>query len=50
MIPKKPLKWLDEGQFILGSQHAIQNRATCALTVTASGKMITPLFVFKGNN
>ena len=23
---------------------------TCALTVTASGKMITPLFVFKGNN
>ena len=25
-------------------------RATCALTVTASGKMITPLFVFKGNN
>ena len=22
--------------------------ATCALTVTASGKMITPLFVFKG--
>ena len=24
--------------------------ATCALTVTASGKMITPLFVFKGNN
>ena len=25
-------------------------RATYALTVTASGKMITPLFVFKGNN
>ena len=24
--------------------------ATCALTVTASGKMITPLFVFKGKN
>ena len=24
--------------------------ATCALTVTASGKMITPLFVFKGSN
>ena len=24
--------------------------ATCVLTVTASGKMITPLFVFKGNN
>ena len=24
--------------------------ATCALTVTASGKMITPLLVFKGNN
>ena len=24
--------------------------ATCALTVTASGKMLTPLFVFKGNN
>ena len=24
--------------------------ATCALTVTASGKMITPLFVFKGEN
>ena len=24
--------------------------ATCALTVTASLKMITPLFVFKGNN
>ena len=23
--PKKPLKWLDEGQFISGSQHAIQN-------------------------
>ena len=25
-------------------------RATCALTVTASGKMITPPFDFKGNN
>ena len=25
MIPKKPLKWLDEGQFISGSQHAIRN-------------------------
>ena len=24
--------------------------ATCALTVTASGKIITPLFVFTGNN
>ena len=24
-------------------------RATCDLTVTASGEMITPLFVFKGN-
>ena len=24
--------------------------ATCALTVTASGKMITSLFVFKGKN
>ena len=24
--------------------------ATCALTITASGKMITPLFVFKGKN
>ena len=24
--------------------------ATCALTVTASGKMITPLFVFKSKN
>ena len=24
--------------------------ATCALTVTVSGKMITPLFVFKGKN
>ena len=23
---------------------------TCALTATASGKMITPLFVFKGKN
>ena len=23
--PKKPLKWLDEGQFISGSRHAIQN-------------------------
>ena len=23
--PKKPLKWLDEGQFISGSQHPIQN-------------------------
>ena len=23
--PKKPLKWLDEGQFISGSQHLIQN-------------------------
>ena len=25
-------------------------RATCALTVTASGRMITPLFVFEGKN
>ena len=25
-------------------------RATCASTVTTSGKMITPFFVFKGNN
>ena len=24
-------------------------RATCALTVTASGNMLTPVFVFKGN-
>ena len=23
--PKKPLKWLEKGQFISGSQHAIQN-------------------------
>ena len=48
--PKKPIEVVGRRTIHIRKSTCDMKRATCALTVTASGKMITPLFVFKGNN
>ena len=48
--PKKTIEVVRQRTIHIRKSTCDTKRATCALTVTASGKMITPLFVFKGNN
>ena len=48
--PKKPIEVVGRRTFHIRKLTCNTKRATCSLTVTASGKMMTPLFVFKGNN
>ena len=48
--PKKTIEVVGQRTIHIRKLTCDTKRATCALTVTASGKMITPLFVFKGNN
>ena len=48
--PKKTIEVVGRRTIHIRKLTCESKRATCALTVTASGKMITPLFVFKGNN
>ena len=48
--PKKTIEVVGQRTIHIRKSTCDTKRATCALTVTASGKMITPLFVFKGNN
>ena len=48
--PKKTIEVVGRRTIHIRKLTCDTKRATCALTVTASGKMITPLFVFKGNN
>ena len=47
---KKPIEVVGQRTIHIRKSTSDTKHATCALTVTASGKMITPLFVFKGNN
>ena len=48
--PKKTIEVVGRRTIHIRKSTCDTKRATCALTVTASGKMITPLLVFKGNN
>ena len=48
--PKKTIEVVGRRTIHIRKSTRDTKRATCALTVTASGKMKTPLFVFKGNN
>ena len=48
--PKKTIEVVGQRTIHIRKLTCDTKCATCALTVTASGKMITPLFVFKGNN
>ena len=48
--PKKTIEVIGQRTIHIRKSTCDMKRATCALTVTASGKMITLLFVFKGNN
>ena len=48
--PKKTIEVVGRKTIYIRKSMADTKRATCALTVTASGNMLTPLFVFKGNN
>ena len=48
--PKKTIEVVGQRTIHIRKTTCDMKRASCALTVTASGKMITPLFVFKGNN
>ena len=48
--PKKTIEVVGRRTIHIRKSTSDMKHATCALTVTASGKMITPLFVFKGNN
>ena len=48
--PKKTIEVVGRRTIHIRKSTCDTKRATCALTVTASGKMITPLFVFKGKN
>ena len=48
--PKKASEVVGQRTIHIRKSTCDTKHATCALTVTASGKMITPLFVFKGNN
>ena len=50
MIQKKTIEVVGQRTIHIRKSTSDTKHATCALTVTASGKMITPLFVFKGNN
>ena len=48
--PKKTIEVVGQRTIHIRKSTSDTKCATCALTVTASGKMITPLFVFKGQN
>ena len=48
--PKKTIEVVGRRTIYIRNSMADTKRATCALTVTASGNMLTPLFVFKGND
>ena len=48
--PKKTIEVVGRRTIHIRKSTCNTKCATCALTVTASGKMITPLFVFKRNN
>ena len=48
--PKKTIEVVGQRTIHIRKSTCDTKCATCVLTVTASGKMITPLFVFKGNN
>ena len=48
--PKKTIEVVGRRTLHIKKSTCDTKRATCVLTVTASGKMITPLFGFKGNN
>ena len=48
--PKKTIEVVGQRTIHIRKSTSDTKHATCALSVTASGKMITPLFVFKGNN
>ena len=48
--PKKTIEVVGRRTIHIRKLTCDTKHATCALTVTASGKMTTPLFVFKGNN
>ena len=48
--PKKTIEVVGRRTIHIRKSTCDMKCATCALTVTASGKMITLLFVFKGNN
>ena len=48
--PKKTIEVVGRRTIHIRKSTSDTKCATCALTVTASGKMITPLFVSKGNN
>ena len=47
--PKKTIEVIGRRTIHTRKSMSDMKRATCDLTVTASGMMITPLFVFKGN-
>ena len=48
--PKKTIEVVGQRTIHIRKSTSDMKHATCVLTVTASGKMITPLFVFKGKN
>ena len=48
--PKETIEVVGQRTIHIRKSTSDMKRATSALTVTASGKMITPIFVFKGNN
>ena len=48
--PKKTVEVIGRRTIQIRKSTFNTKHATFALTVTASGKMITPLFVFKGKN
>ena len=48
--PKKTIEVVGRRTIHIRKSTCDTKHATCALTVTASGKMITPLFAFKVNN
>ena len=48
--PKKTIEVVGRRTIYIRKSMTDTKHATCALTVTASGNMGTPLFVFKGNN
>ena len=47
--PKKTIEVVGRRTIYIRKSMADTKHATCALTVTASGNMLTPVFVFKGN-
>ena len=50
LYDRKPIEVVGQRTIHIRKSTSDTKCATCALTVTASGKLITPLFVFKGNN